>query len=422
MDRRNVLKALSTLAGGAAVGTSPLLTSRAWAQSSKPIKLGFISSLTGAQASLGAPMLLGAQIAVDQVNQAGGVLGRKLELEIRDDKAKPSDAAVAARELAGAGVNLQFGVVSSTVALAISAMLAQEKAVLITCAAHSEKLTKEDYVRNYFRVTDNPYMRERAFAKMAAERYPTVDSWSGLIPDHEYGRTTWGCFEDGLAEFYPAIVKKQAKVTQPVKTQYGAADYRTAITAAMGIPATGFFVSVYGGDAVTLYKQAEPFGFFKKAKLVIDSANEVIVARAMKQSFPEMWVGTHWYSGAFEDVPTSKALYAEAAARSKETMIDGFVSESHAAVMAYAKAIQAAGSTDTDAVIAALENVTFDSATGPRKFRKEDHQAIKPVIMYKVRGSATASVGYEVLDFIKINGADVIDPPTPGKALQLRKV
>ena len=59
MDRRNVLKALSTLAGGAAVGTSPLLTSRAWAQSSKPIKLGFISSLTGAQASLGAPMLLG---------------------------------------------------------------------------------------------------------------------------------------------------------------------------------------------------------------------------------------------------------------------------------------------------------------------------------------------------------------------------
>ena len=420
MDRRNVLKALSTLAGGAAVGTSPLLTSRAWAQSSNPIKLGFISSLTGAQASLGAPMLLGAQIAVDQVNQAGGVLGRKLELEIRDDKAKPSDAAVAARELAGAGVNLQFGVVSSTVALAISAMLAQEKAVLITCAAHSEKLTKEDYVRNYFRVTDNPYMRERAFAKMAAERYPTVDSWSGLIPDHEYGRTTWGCFEDGLAEFYPAIVKKQAKVTQPVKTQYGAADYRTAITAAMGIPATGFFV--YGGDAVTLYKQAEPFGFFKKAKLVIDSSNEFIVARAMKQSFPEMWIGTHWYSGAFEDVPASKALYAEAAARSKETMIDGFVSESHAAVMAYAKAIQAAGSTDTDAVIAALENVTFDSATGPRKFRKEDHQAIKPVIMYKVRGSATASVGYEVLDFIKINGADVIDPPTPGKALQLRKV
>ena len=179
---------------------------------------------------------------------------------------------------------------------------------------------------------------------------------------------------------------------------------------------------MYGGDAVTLYKQAEPFGFFKKAKLVIDSSNEFIVARAMKQSFPEMWIGTHWYSGAFEDVPASKALYAEAAARSKETMIGGFVSESHAAVMAYAKAIQAAGSTDTDAVIAALENVTFDSATGPRKFRKEDHQAIKPVIMYKVRGSATASVGYEVLDFIKINGADVIDPPTPGKALQLRKV
>lgn len=420
MNRRNIVKALGMAAGAGVAGSTGLMSSVAWAQAGQPIRIGFISSLSGAQASLGQPMLLGAEIAIDQINKVGGVNGRKLELVVRDDKAKPADASVAARELAGSGVNMLCGVVSSSVALAISAMLEQEKALLITCAAHSDKLTKENFVRNYFRVTDNPYMRQRALAKMAAQRYPTVERWSGIIPDHEYGRTTWSCFEDGLREFYPSIAKKQAKITQPVKTPYGAPDYRSGITMAMGVPAEGFMVSAYGGDAVTLYKQAGPFGFFKKAKLIIDSANEFIVAKAMKQELPDMWVGSHWYAGAFEDVAVSRELQAEAVRRTNDKLTMGFMAEGHAAVMAYAKAVQAAGSTETQAVLQALESVTFDTATGPRNFRKEDHQAIKPVVMYRLRGSDKSPDGFEVVEFIRVPGAEVIDPPTPGKPLQLR--
>jgi branched-chain amino acid transport system substrate-binding protein len=417
MKRRQVLK---TLGGGMAAGAS-LLGASTWAQTPQPIRIGFVSSLTGAQAPLGQPMLLGAQIAVDQINGAGGVNGRKLELVVRDDKAKPTDATVAARELAGSGVNLICGVVSSSVALAISALLEQEKALLMTCAAHSDKLTKENFVRNYFRVTDNPYMRQRALAKMAAERYAAVDRWSGIIPDHEYGRTTWTCFQDGLLEFFPSVAKKKPSITEPIKTPYGASDYRSGITAAMTSPAEGFMVSAYGGDAVTLYKQAEPFGFFKKAKVIIDSANEFIVAKAMKQDLPEMWVGSHWSAGAFEDVAISRQLQAEAARRTGDKNPEGFVSEGHAAVTAYARAIQAAGGkTDIDAVIPALESISFDTATGTRRFRKEDHQAIKPVVMFRVKGSPKSATGFEVLEYLRIPGEDVIDPPTPGKPLQLR--
>jgi branched-chain amino acid transport system substrate-binding protein len=88
--------------------------------------------------------------------------------------------------------------------------------------------------------------------------------------------------------------------------------------------------------------------------------------------------------------------------------------------MAYAKAVQSAGSTETQAVLQAMENVTFDTATGPRRFRKEDHQAIKPVIMYKLRGSAKSPDGFEIVEFLRVPGEEVIDPPTPGKPLQLR--
>jgi branched-chain amino acid transport system substrate-binding protein len=416
-NRRNVVKTI-----GAAGILGLAMRRRAFAQDTGPIRLGFISSLTGAQAPLGQPMLLGAQIAVDDINQAGGVAGRKLELVIRDDKAKPADATVASRELSSDGVNLQFGIVSSSVALALTAMLDQQKAILITCAAHSDRLTKEAFVRNYFRVTDNPYMRERFMAAVMAERYPEVTTWSGVIPDHEYGRTTWNCFEEGILEYYPTIAKKAANVTQAIKSQYGATDYRSVVAGMMGLPAEGFFMSPYGGDAVTLFKQAQPYGFFKKAKVVIDSSNEFIVARAMKQELPEMWVGSHWYAGAFENVETNRKLLAEYTKRTKDRFPDGFVGEGHAAVMAYAKAVQEAGTTATDAVIAALENITFDTSCGPRRFRKEDHQAIKPIILYKIRGSKTAPEGFEVVEYVTKPGEEFMDPPTPGKPLEFKHI
>ncbi|MFZ3120371.1 MAG: ABC transporter substrate-binding protein [Variovorax sp.] len=418
-NRRDVIKAIGA---GSVMGSSTLMAGLAMAQASGPIRIGFISSLTGAQAPLGQPMLMGAQIAVDQINQAGGVGGRKLELVVRDDKAKPADATVASRELSSDGVNLQMGVVSSAVALALTAMLDQQKAVLITCAAHSDRLTKEAFVRNYFRVTDNPYMRERFIANVMAERYPEVTSWSGVIPDHEYGRTTWNCFEEGILEYYPSVAKKQPKITQAVKSQYGATDYRNVVASMMALPAEGYFMSPYGGDAVTLFKQAQPFGFFKKAKVVVDSSNEFIVARAMRQELPEMWVGSHWYAGAFENVPTSRTLLAEYTRRTKDRFPDGFVSEGHAAVMAYAKAIQEAGSSATDPVIAALEKVRFDTGCGPRTFRKEDHQAIKPIVFYKLRGSATAAEGFEVVEYVTKPGEAFMDPPTPGTPLAFKHI
>lgn len=423
INRRDVLKIAG--AGVTLAGAGPLASSlaRAQAKTGGPIQLGFISSLTGAQAPLGQPMLMGAQIAVDQINQAGGVNGRKLELVVRDDKAKPTDATIASRELAGNGVNLQLGVVSSAVALALTAMLEQQKAILITCAAHSDKLTKENFNRHYFRVTDNPYMKLRFMAAAVAERYGSVSRWSGVIPDHEYGRTTWNCFEEGLLEYYPTVAKAKPAIAQAVRTQYGATDYRNVIGSAMGLPAEGFLVSVYGGDAVTLFKQALPYGFFKKAKVIIDPANEFVVAKAMKSEMPEMWCGTHWYAGAFTDLPMSNAVLKEHIRRTNgDAFPTGWVGEGHAAVMAYAKAIQASGTTETQAVIKALESETFDTTCGPRYFRKEDHQAIKPVLMYRLRGSKSASAGFEVLEYIKKDGKDFVDPPTPGKALTFKYV
>lgn len=100
--------------------------------------------------------MLGAEIAVGPISQAGGVNGRKLEPGGARRQGQACPMPPWPRANWPAAVSLQMGVVSSAVALALTAMLEQEKAVLITCAAHSDKLTKENFNRHYFRVTDNP--------------------------------------------------------------------------------------------------------------------------------------------------------------------------------------------------------------------------------------------------------------------------
>lgn len=414
ISRRNLVKLMGVGAAASTLGM-PFIRS---AKASEPYKIGFVGALSGPAETLGHPMLEGAKAAVAEINAAGGINGRPLELLARDSKAKPAEGTVAARELVGLGCNMLLGVVSSSVGLAINGILQQENAILITCAAHSMRLTKEDFNRHYFRITDNPYMRERALARVMAEEHGDVTGWGGIIPDHEYGRSTWECFEDGLKSFYPEVAKATPTISEPILTQYGGSDYRNYVASAMRDKAEGFFVSVYGGDAVTLFQQALPYGFFQKKKAIADSANEFIVARAMGESFPEMWIGSHWYSGAFKGNPLNDGLYKHLVDQTGDKFQNGFAGEGHSAVQAYAGALRKAGSDKTEDVIAALEGLTFDSVTGPRTIRAEDHQTIKPVILYKVRGSKNAD-GIEVVDHRVVDGSLVIDPATPGTALAL---
>jgi branched-chain amino acid transport system substrate-binding protein len=408
LKRRTLMKMLGAGAAAGALG-APMI---ARAQGAL-YRIGFVSALSGPSEMLGRGMLEGATIAIERINASGGVNGRQIELVVRDDKGKPDSGTVAARELIGEGCHLLMGVSSSAVGLAITAILPQENAVLLTAAAHSLRLTHEDFNRHYFRITDNPYMRQRAQAKLMAELHPEVTSWGGLIPDHEYGRSTWDSFKHGLEAYYPEIAKSEPTISNPIMCQYGGSDYRNYVVSAMRDPAVGFLNSMYGGDAITLFQQAKPYGFFQKKALVVDTANEFMVARAMKSEMPDMWTGAHWYFGAFKGNPFNDELYAKYVERTGNKFPDGFVAEGHACILAYAEALKKAPEGNTEDIIAALEGMTFETATGPRTIRPEDHQVIKPVILYRVRGTNTAD-GIEVVEYRTIPGDQVMDKPTPG--------
>ncbi|MEO8656086.1 MAG: ABC transporter substrate-binding protein, partial [Ramlibacter sp.] len=350
---------------------------------------------------------------------AGGIRGRQVALEIRDDKANPAAALAATRELLGAGINLHIGGISSAVVLAMVPVMQQENGVHLTGGAGTEKMNHEAYSDHMFRPGDSPDARGRAQAKLMAERYPNITRWTGLIPDHEYGRTMWGIFVDGLLEFYPAIAKKKPEILDPVLMPYGVSDYRNGITAALRQQADGCFNATYGGDAITMFQQARGFGLMQRYKVVCDAANEFLVARGMKQQLPPQWTGMHWYAAANKGNAMSDRFLADYQAKTKDAEPLGWAAEAHAAVYALARAIEKGKSTETKSVIANLKGLTWDTVTGPRFMRPEDNQVVKDVELVFLEPANTEK-GYAVKEYVKVDGKSSIMPPTPGQKMKLR--
>lgn len=411
-DRRQILQF------GAASAGALMLPAHLRAQGT-PLKIGLITPLSGPQEFIGSYVKNGAEIAVEQINKAGGILGRPIALEIRDDKANPAAALAAARELLGMGINLHLGGISSAVVLALAPVMQQEKGVFLTCGAGTEKMNHEAYSPNLFRPGDSPDSRGRAQARLMAQKYPDVTRWTGLIPDHEYGRTMWSIFVDGLLEFYPAIAKKKPEILDPILMPYGVSDYRNGITAALRQQVDGCFNATYGGDAITMFQQARGFGLMQRYKVVCDAANEFLVARGLKQQLPPHWTGMHYYAAANKGNAMSDRFVADYLAKTKDAEPLGWAAEAHAALYALAKAAEKGKSTDTAAMIANLKGLTWDTVTGPRTMRAEDNQAIKDVELVFI-DPANTEKGYAVSQYLKVAGKDVILPPTPGQKLKLR--
>ena len=410
-------------------GAAGLLASEpVWAQPANgPIRIGCIVALSGPQEVLGRPILDSAEIAADEINEAGGVLGRKLEIVAGGGYADADRAVELARQMGKEGINLLCGLVTSDSALAVAATLESLNAVLITCSAQTDKLTHEAFVPNVFRVTDQVYMRNRAQAHLMVQRYPNIARWGAILPESEYGRASWAAFRDGLIEAYPTYAKRDPVMDEPVTAKFGATDFRPQIAELRKKGADGLFVAVYGDDGISYYQQAVGANALAHVTAVADSYNEFLVPLSFGGTMsPDLWLAMSWYYGGYQDIEKGRQLYIEYLRRSGNPLPSGLIYAGHSAVHAYAAAIAKARSTETAAVIAAMQGMTLDTAKGPVTFRAEDHQAVCDVNFVRIKRPSNASdldmvdstrSDIEIAEFIRYPGASVIEPPSPGKPI-----
>jgi branched-chain amino acid transport system substrate-binding protein len=390
---------------------------RAKAQA-KTIKIGFLSPLSGGMEVMGRPLLDGAEIAVAQINKAGGVNGMPLELVVRDDKGTGQGAVTSGRDLFAADVKLLCGNISTASVLGISPLLSESDAALISCSAVADSLTHEDFTPNYFRLCENAFTKYRAQAKLFAEKMPEITTWTGVMTDAANGRSIWAAFSHGLNEFYPKVAKQKVTIVDPIVTKVGAPDFKPQIARLLQTPAQSFLNTTNGADAILFFQQASAFNMDQKFKIVADAGSGWGVPFALGNKVPaSVLTGVFWWYKAYEHLPMGRELYADYVAKTKKVFPDDFVELSHAAVYAYANAIKAAGSTDTKQVVGALESSKFQTAKGERYFRKEDHQCVSDVCFIRLERRDNAERGWEVVDFVRVDGKDTMEPPSPGKPL-----
>src|SRR5215472_15485261 len=241
------------------------------ARADETIKVGFPIPLSGPTAVYGEPILKGAQMAVQEINAAGGVLGKKLELLPRDSKANADEAVRLSRELIiKDNVDFLLGTLTSAEAPAVSTVAKENKIVFIAPASKSTILTDAQHIHPYiFRLASNTDVEGMAGAENMAQ-YKDVKKIVTIAPDYAYGR-------DSIAAFVKAL-KEKAPNMQVVDSQWpklGEPDFTAFINAMMSKKPDAVYCSLFAGDFVTFVKQAAPLGYLKAVNNRLVDGGEV---------------------------------------------------------------------------------------------------------------------------------------------------
>jgi branched-chain amino acid transport system substrate-binding protein len=357
---------------GAAAAALPLGRPPARAQAG-PVKIGVLAAKAGVTAPVGESGLRGTQWAVERINAAGGIAGRKVELVV-EEESNPKDTVERFRRLAlQQKVDVVTGVVSTGVGLAIGPAAEEMKALLLMWDGTTQKGVEETMPRpRYcFRSVDNE--AEAVMASiLTARRYKgQVRTVAGINNDYSYGRDNWAAFL--------AIMKKFGMNVTPVAELWpklGETTFTSHVATLQQAKPDLVFSSFWSGDAPILLKQAHAAGLTGTTRLVMTTAGGV--HESLKKAFaPEgMILG---YNSFYFDHPRLPALGREFTRWHQERFKEWPNYESDHAyftVTAYKaaveKAVRAAGRwPSVEQVAEALEGIEVESLSGPRGYRAD---------------------------------------------------
>lgn len=341
------------------------------------IKIGFPMPLSGPAAVYGVPVTKGAELAVADINAKGGVLGRKLELLPRDSKANADEAVRLARELIiKNNVDFLSGTLTSAEAPAVSTIAKENKVVFVAPVAKTTRLTAPENLHPYiFRLASNTTIEGHTAASLMA-KWGEVKRVATIAPDYAYGRDAVAAFVDHLKKLRPDI-----EIVDQQWPKLGEADFTAFITAQMGKKPDAVECNVFGGDFVTLAKQAGPLGYFKAINnRMVDGAEVGTVdeAEALGADYPfgivsDAYDPVIWGEGE----PAEHKVFIENLKKAMNNQYgSGWAVMGYMAVVAISDGVKKAGSTEGDTVSKALLGLSFGTPVGKRTIDEKTHETL----------------------------------------------
>lgn len=369
----------------------------------KPIKIGLLYSLSGMAAVYTKGTVIGHQIAAEEINAAGGLLGgRKIEYVIRDDKLKPGIAVEEFRRMVTRDqVDFVMGVISSGVALAVSEVAKEMKVLFVDTIAQTAALTEEQGHDFVVRLNTNTGVMGRT-AGLAAAKGPWK-TYYFIGPDYEYGHRM-------NADFWEYLQGKKPGVTKlgDLWPKLGERDFSAHITAILNAKPEAVFSSLWGGDLIAFIKQANAYGFFDKVQFISTGGGDLDILEPLAGEMPNGILATFAY--AFDYLPVKKEQNEKFIEEFKKRA--GYLPKSgdifgYVTTYVMADAIKKAGSTDSVKLGNALRGSKYETLLGDVTVRDFDGQATFP---YNI-GFTYADPKHpfkRLKDVTRANGEDVL--------------
>ena len=338
----------------------------ALAQGAAVLKIGEVNSYKAQPAFL-EPYKKGMQLAVDEVNAAGGVLGRKVELITRDDNANPGDAVRAAEELMSRErVEVLTGSFLSNIGLALTDFAKQKKVFFLAGEPLTDKIVWDNGNRYTFRLRTSTYMQ-------VAMLMPDVVAmkkkrWALVYPNYEYGQSAAASFKKLLKAAQPDVefVAEQA-------TPLGKVEAGSVVQALSDAKPDAIFNVLFGADLAKFVREGNTRGLFKGMEVASLLTGEPEYMDPLKEETPEGWVvtGYPWYAIKTPEHDAFKNAYE---AKYKEYPRLGSV-VGYSSIKSIVEGVKKAGSTDTEKMITAFRGLRVVTPFGPVVYRAEDHQS-----------------------------------------------
>lgn len=331
-----------------------------------PIKIGELNSYAQ-WAAFTVPYRNGWQMALDEINAKGGVLGRKLEIVSRDDGATTGSATRVADELVSReGVSLLFGSFLSNVGVAMADFANQKKIVYIAAEPLTDAITMAQGNRYTFRIRPNNFMQVGMLVDQA--KASGAKRWAIVAPNYEYGQSA--------AAVFKRLIQERVPGAQIVAEQYPALGKIEAGATASAIEQAkpdGIFNVLFGPDLTQFVREGNTRGLFEGATVLSLLTGEPEWLLPLKDEVPEGWTVTGYPWDEITE-PKHKAFVDAYRAKYNDTPRLGSLL-GYMVVTMIRDAIDRAGSTETEAIIKALEDAKFDTVIGPVTMRGIDNQS-----------------------------------------------
>ena len=340
-----------------------------------PIKVGEISSYSALPVGTRG-YRQGWELARDEINKKGGVLGRKLEIIARDDAGKPDVAITQAAQLVDAEqVDLLTGTILSHVGLAVADFAKQRQMFFLASQPLTDALIWEKGNRYTFRLRPSTYTQASILAKEAA-RFP-ARRWATIAPNYEFGQAAVASFKRELIRLRPDV--------EFVSEQWpplGKVDAGAIVQAMLAANPDAVFNATFGSDLAKLVREGTTRNAFANRVVVSILAGEPEYLAPLKDEAPPGWLVTG-YPWSEIKTPAHDAFLKAYVDRFKETpnigALIGYIN-----TLVLARAIENAGSTRADDLIKATEHLKIDTPVGNVAFRAIDHQSTMGVYIGKL--------------------------------------